>query len=88
MGLFTRLQWADNFTQLVAVLKELEAMDVAIVALVYNYAKVSNRDIVHYPAKFLGDGSLPDMIVVGSTNGNGRRAATSMESELMTTYAL
>jgi len=65
----------------------VDGLDTAVVVLSHNYARSSGIDIQHYPAKFLGDGDLPNLIVVGSTNGNGRRAGSSMESDWMTTYA-
>lgn len=72
---------------LVAILKELDALDTAVVAISHNYARISGKEIQHYPAKFLGDGDFPNLIVVGSTDRNGRRASTSMESDWMTTHS-
>lgn len=72
----------------VALLKELDALNAVVCVLSHNYARGNdNAEIAHYPAKFLGDGELPNIIVVGSTNGNSRRAGSSMMSDWMTTYA-
>jgi hypothetical protein len=64
-------------------LKELDNLDTVIVA-----ASGNQPNAIHdLPTTFLGSGDLPNMIVVGSTDVNCRRARTSGEADWMTTYA-
>jgi hypothetical protein len=69
-----------------AILQELDKLDTVLVATAGNDGE--KRDGIHdYPAKFLEEGSLPNMIVVGSTDVNCRRASRSSHADWMTTYA-
>ncbi|KAK4040087.1 pectate lyase superfamily protein-domain-containing protein [Parachaetomium inaequale] len=62
----------------------LDKLDTALVA---SSGNDGYDDIRGYPAKFLGDGVFPNLIVVGSTDGNCRRAGSSNQASWMTTYA-
>lgn len=70
----------------VAILRELDSLDTVLVASSNNFG-LEEEGILRYPAKFLGDGELPNLIVVGSTDGNCRRTSSSNHADWMTTYA-
>jgi hypothetical protein len=76
----------STFPLTVAILKELDSLDTALVTASGNDGR-TDPTIREYPAKFLGDGDLPNLIVVGATDGNCRRAGWSQYADWMTTWA-
>jgi hypothetical protein len=69
-----------------AILQELDKLDTVLVVAAGNEGKKEDG-ISQYPAKFLEEGSLPNLIVVGATDVNCRRAMLSSHADWMTTYA-
>ncbi len=70
------------------ILQELDGLDTVLVAAAGN-AGVDEAADQEYPSRFLEEpGSvLPNMIVVGSTDGNCRKARFSNQPTWLTTYA-
>ncbi|KAK4247523.1 glucan 1,3-beta-glucosidase [Corynascus novoguineensis] len=76
------------YAMMLKILQELDQLDTVIVAGAGNNGLNANiKGIDTYPARFLGDGRFPNMIVVGSTNRNCKRVRSSSEENWVTTYA-
>jgi len=72
----------------VKILQELDQLDtVIVVGAGNNGLNKKIKGIDTYPARFLGNGRFPNMIVVGSTNRNCKRVRSSSEESWVTTYA-
>jgi hypothetical protein len=70
----------------VDILRELDKLDTVLVAAAGN--KGATEDGVQdYPAKFLETHGFSNLIVVGATDRNCRRALFSSQADWVTTYA-
>jgi hypothetical protein len=70
----------------VAILRELDNLDTALVAAAGNNG-ATEEGVQEYPAKFLETHGFSNLIVVGATDRNCRRADFSSEADWVTTYA-
>lgn len=70
----------------VELLQELDKLDTVVVTGAGNSGQ-TEAGIQIYPARFLGDGALPNLIVVGATDSNCRHASFTNYADWMTTYA-
>jgi chitinase len=72
---------------LAALLKEFDKLGVVMVTVAGNHAKTSGPQIDRYPALWAGDGTLPNLIVVGASDELGRQAGFSQTGPALTVHA-